>query len=47
VRLIDENPYFEALVAYAEDEPPGDLSSGRDELIRLFQECHTKGVRQA
>jgi ATP-dependent Lon protease len=42
VRLIDENPYFEALVAYAEDEPPGDLSSGRDELIRLFQECHTK-----
>jgi ATP-dependent Lon protease len=42
VRLIDEKPYFEALVAYVEDEPPGDLATGREELIHLFQECHAK-----
>ncbi len=41
-RMIDEKPYFEGLVQYLEDEPVADPSFQRDELLRLFRECHTR-----
>src|ERR1700683_1962480 len=41
-RMIDEKPYFEALVQYLEDEPVSDPSFRREELLRLFRECHSR-----
>jgi ATP-dependent Lon protease len=44
IRILDEKPYFEALVQYLEEEPAAiaTSTSDRETLIEMFQKCHVK-----
>jgi ATP-dependent Lon protease len=44
IRVMDEKPYFEALVQYLEEEPATNASGTptREELLESFQTCHVK-----
>lgn len=44
IRVVDEKPYFEALVQYLNEEPDTSAakSPAREELLAVFQKCHQK-----
>ncbi len=44
IRVVDEKPYFEALVQYISEEPDTSAAKSptREELLGVFQKCHQK-----